>query len=921
MPIRRLLWSLPLWSLLLAKAVGADVVAGPERDHPAARAAAMREWEGEQGGAASFRALQAARRERDRGGPLRFSAVPGSVFVNLGPAREDFAFNGAAYSTTDSGRVRQILPHPANANILYLATAGGGVWKTWDSGAGWEPLGDKVGSLNVGALAMDPASPEILYLGLGDPFGTAQAGLVKSLDGGATWSEPVLLTATYASAGTTYTLPVDRVSDIKVDPLNSLNLFVATNRGFFRSTDGGQTFSQIALVGAAPGDLYFELWSIAWVAPNTWLATGTRQELTGKSAAGDLGFWRSVDNGVNWTWNAAALPESGVDRASIGRGTLAVAPSTAGDATSARVFLLAGSSLSPIASRYSQKDLYRSEDGGQSFVSLRMNATRAPLNPNDDQSDLDVLHDQSWYNQAIVVDPQNPDLVFVGGDLALVRSGDGGVSWSVMSDWLPAATGVALTYVHADFHALAIGPTGMFYAGSDGGLYRSPNDKNSVRTAAPGAASFDPVMNQGLVTHLVYSVACAPESWPAELQNFVIGGLQDNGTRVRVAATTTFNQIFGGDGIGIAVSADVRGPRPATLLASVPGKIVRSTDGGAGWAPFVGGLNAMPFLVRIQRDAAAKDPASFLTFTAVAQSGSGQVLPGSVFRSAAGADWTDVGGLLHWQTGEVIQGFIPPGTSTAAITLRNLGTHPSASVWGAVSNKFAYVTGNGGADWFVSKQPAPPGSPAGASLLSSIAFDPSDASGKSYYITSRAMLLDDGTPLPSSMGHLYATADGGATWAFLNGSSAGALPFVPFEIVKVDPGDPATLYVGTDAGLYRSKDRGATFQRFGGQSLPLVRVTDICIAPAGRRLTVSTFGRGFWEIDTSADGNPAGVKGNGDTNFDLRLDGFDLMDLADALGATQASDTYRAQADLTGSTNLVDDADLAAFLARFGGSP
>jgi hypothetical protein len=902
--------------LLLASAA---LAVEPERDDPRARAAAMRAWEGDQG--MSFKALQAARRAV--AGPQRESAVPGNVFVNLGPAREDSAFNGAPYTTTDSGRVRQILPHPANPNILYLATAGGGVWKTWDHGAGWEPLGDRLGALSVGALAMDPASPEILYLGLGDPFGTAQAGFTRSLDGGASWSAPIQLQANYAYGGTNYALAVDRISDIQVDPQSSLNLFVATNRGFFRSADGGQTFSQIALSGAAPGDIYFQMWSVAWVAPNTWLATGTRQDLTGKTAPDDLGFWRSVDNGVNWIWNAAALPGSGADRASIGRATLAVAPGTAGDAASARVFLLAANGLAAnglsSATQYEQKDLYRSEDGGQHFVSLRMNATRAPLNPNEDQSDLNVLHDQSWYNQAIIVDPQNPDLLFVGGNLALVRSNDGGVSWSVMSDWLPAATRIPLTYVHADFHAFAIGPAGDFFAGSDGGLYRSASGDKSVRTAAPAAASFDPATNQGLVTHLAYHLACAPESWPAELQGYVVGGLQDNGTRLRAGNSTTFNQIFGGDGIGVAVSADVSNGHPSTLLATVPGKIVRTTDGGTSWSAFTGGLKqAPPFLVRLARDAADPLPDAFLTFTAVAQDAAGRTLPGSVFRSAGGADWTDVGGLLHWQTGEVIHGFVPPGTTTAAITLRNLATHPAARVWGAVSNKFAYVTSNGGADWFVSKQPAAPGSKGGAYLLSSIAFDPGDPSGKSYFVTSRTMLLDDGSPVPASMGHLFKTTDGGATWTF---PGAATLPFVPFEIVRFDPGDPATVYVGTDAGLWRSRDAGATFQRYGGDSLPLARVTDVCIAPASRRLTVSTFGRGFWEIDTSPDGNPAGVKGNGDTNLDQRWDGVDLMDLADALGATQASDSYRAQADLVGDTNAVDDSDLAALLLRFGGSP
>jgi hypothetical protein len=90
---------------------------------------------------------------------------------------------------------------------------------------------------------------------------------------------------------------------------------------------------------------------------------------------------------------------------------------------------------------------------------------------------------------------------------------------------------------------------------------------------------------------------------------------------------------------------------------------------------------------------------------------------------------------------------------------------------------------------------------------------------------------------------------------------------------------------------------------------------------ASKRLTVATFGRGFWQISTDASANPAGVKGRGDTNFDLRIDGLDLIDLADAFSSTQASPMYRYQADLVGSVNLVDDADLTAMLSKFGGQP
>src|SRR4029077_3767639 len=101
---------------------------------------------------------------------------------------------------------------------------------------------------------------------------------------------------------------------------------------------------------------------------------------------------------------------------------------------------------------------------------------------------------------------------------------------------------------HADFHAMAVGADGTFIAGTDGGFFVSSN----ARTATPDQVTFSSARNLGLVSHLIYNVACAPESWPADLQVWMAGGMQDNGTRARVGTTTTFNQVSGGDGVGLA---------------------------------------------------------------------------------------------------------------------------------------------------------------------------------------------------------------------------------------------------------------------------------------------------------------------------------------------------------------------------------
>jgi hypothetical protein len=919
-----------LVAALLVDAAGAAEIEG---DDPAARFRARREWYGDDAaGRASI--LEAARRERDRYAVGQSRAAPainalsrvsGSAFVNIGPTRADFAVNGDRYEEIDSGRVRQILPHPLDPDVLYLATSGGGVWKTYNARSPtvrWDPLTDAIGTTSVGALAMDPSNPDILFLGFGDPFDVQQPGLTRSSDGGGTWGAPVQFKATYTVGTGTRELTAGSVTDIKVDPRNSLVVLATTDVGLFRSTDGGGKWNHVPLASNAKG--FFYLWSLAYGGNDTWLVTGQVADIEAAptpTGGGTFALWRSTDDGATWSYATTSLPGGESTAGLAGRATLATAPSTLADPASVRIYLLLANSGGS-----SQHDLLRSDDAGETFQSLQVDAFHAPLNPNPDQTSLDVLSGQAWYNQALFVDPANPDTVFIGGQLAMVRSLDAGRTWSVLSDWLPLNSdnsNIERPYVHADLHAFAAGADGTFYAGSDGGISVSPN----ALSAPASSVTFSSARNQGLVTHLVYSVACAPESWPASAQGFIAGGMQDNGTRQRAREpagwSTTFNQVLGGDGIGLALSASthfdgrLQQDVPDLFLASVPGGVYRSTDGGQSFARFTNGLARLPFFVRIVGGTALQG-GLFLTF-----SGS----PAGVYKWQVGTTgWSAVSGVLHWrEPNQDTTGFTT--VDGAPIGLRNLAAHPSKPlVWAAVSNRFTYMTNDGGLNWMVGLQPRPPGSAAGAYLLSSVEFDPLDPSGNTYYVTTVAAALIDARnafhPYPAGFGHLFRTRDGGLSWDSLGAQDVamGGLPNVGANVVKVDPGDPATLYVGTEIGLYRSTDSGATWSRFGAGTLPLVEVTDVCIAPASQRLTAATYGRGFWQIDTTAAAT-AGVRGLGDTNFDSRIDGEDLIDLADGFGATQSSPVYRWQADLVGTSNRIDQDDVDALMAKFGGRP
>src|SRR5438105_8375594 len=109
---------------------------------------------------------------------------------NLGPASTRIEYNGSFYNANDTGRPTAIRVDPADANIVYLAVSGGGVWKTTNFQSGtpdWAPLTDNLGALAIGAMDLDPNDSNVVYIGTGDAFDQQGGAVVKSVDGGATW--------------------------------------------------------------------------------------------------------------------------------------------------------------------------------------------------------------------------------------------------------------------------------------------------------------------------------------------------------------------------------------------------------------------------------------------------------------------------------------------------------------------------------------------------------------------------------------------------------------------------------------------------------------------------------------------------------------------------------------------------------------
>jgi len=197
------------------------------------------------------------------------------------------------------------------------------------------------------------------------------------------------------------------------------------------------------------------------------------------------------------------------------------------------------------------------------------------------------------------------------------------------------------------------------------------------------------------------------------------------------------------------------------------------------------------------------------------------------------------------------------------------------------------------------------------------------------YIVSSVTPLDLNNQLiRDDVGRIFKTTDDGASWTPIAPVSSG-MPNVPVNIVRFDPNDPTdrTIWAGTDIGVYRTTDGGATWSRYGF-GLPMVRVTDMSFAKNGSLVRIATYGRGMWEVYPNTE--PRATGGTGDWDSNGQIDFLDLAALASRLGtaafdpdpANLAAPRYDYQIDFgTTPDRTIDEGDLSALLAKYGSHP
>lgn len=786
----------------------------PEQDNPTARLGWQRGAWGVVTPAFRSNALKEGAKHTNK------KNAPGPKWVNIGPTGADFEQNGSFTGhVRDSGRARTILPHPTDANVVYMLTSGGGLWKTknWMSpNTDWEVLTDDLPTTGGGSVAFGK-NPNTLYLGLGDFVDVILVGgsMTKSKNGGNSWS-PVIELGSAIS-----------IRDVKVDTSTNKDIvLVATNEGLYRSADEGDTYSSIATFAGQ------SVWSIVRTSAG-WLASAQPCPAAnnGLQCPSATTLYLSTDRGATW----APISNAGNVFNTNGRTTLGIG--LPGDAV---VY-----AYSSTVGDAQMRDVYRSADGGQTWVANGVNSTKVPLNPVTGMTNMNICHGQCWYNQMILVDPRdaNRNTVWIGGDLATAQTTNGGTSWSVKTWWLYSQF-PALPYAHADHHAAAVKLTGTptIILGNDGGLNISTDD----------GATFSSDKNNGLVSHLFYTVAGNP-GFP----NLVIGGTQDNGTRLRLDNSTIHNQVIGGDGMGAAHSQ----ANGAALLGSSQGSGIRTS------------LISNPSVFQnwVARGGLA-DSAGAGFFTAVVAPEASLDPTGKVFfHFTASRVWrTNDGGLSFIMLGSATPPVSPglPPTRRFRSSPYNLGVSPLdlGRIAVGAGGGFIDITTNNGATWtdvdLITLVPGYQG------FVTNVIWQ----DNQNLWVTAVAQA-------PGSVRVIKGTiATPASSWATATWTAMqNGLPDLPITRLYFDPRDPSrnTILAATHVGIYRTTDGGANWNPYGN-GLPTVRVNDIYMPPDGSFTRIATYGRGIWELsqlelvgaalnDAGASCDADGVLDNGET--------------------------------------------------------
>lgn len=433
------------------------------------------------------------------------------------------------------GRITDIEIPIDNAVTYYVGAASGGIFKTTDGGANWQPIFDEMDMLSIGDMEISKNDTDVIWVGTGEPNAGGGSlvydgdGIYKSEDGGATWQSKGLPN-------------IGSVGKIVIDPTNDDNILVAamgplfrndTNRGVYRTQNGGDTWDQVLFVSDLTGAIDMAMHpsdgNIIYAA--MWERMRRPEATTFGGATS--GLYKSTNGGDTWVEMTVGLPSAANEK---GRISIDISESNP-NVLYARYADAAGSI----------QRVYRSQDGGNTWQER-------------DSGSLQNVGFHWWF-RGIYVDPADENTIY-NVDFIVQKSTDGGATWST-----------AFPNAHVDQHAMAFNASvaNEVLLGNDGGLYYSNDD---------GASSSKDI---SLPITQLYRIYVDPQN-----EDKIYAGAQDNSTmRTTTSGLNNWDIINGGDGFQPLVDAN---DTNVIYALSQRGNFVKSTNNATSFSNATSGI-------------------------------------------------------------------------------------------------------------------------------------------------------------------------------------------------------------------------------------------------------------------------------------------------------------------------------------------
>lgn len=433
------------------------------------------------------------------------------------------------------GRTRAILFDRADTSgkVVFAGGVGGGLWKTTDItqlAPNWTKIDDFFSNIAISCIIQDPNNTQIMYFGTGEGRYNIDAirglGIWKSTNGGNNWSQ----LASTNNSGFYY------IQKIAIHPGNGY-LFAATrSAGIMRSTNGGNNWTSVLTTGVsvqerasdvsmgADNSVYAAMGGVIWTD----------------------GVYKSTNAGNSWTKLNTAL--SGFPSTGFGRLELGCAPSDP-----QRLYVVAQNSAT-----FGILGIYKSTNGGVLFTPVTL-----PVDA-DPQIGPDYTRMQAWYDLPCTVDPNNADVVYVGG-IDLFKTTTGGLAWTQFTHWYG---GFTFQDVHADQHTIIFknGNSNKVLFGNDGGVYYTTDATALIPILKGKEYNYNTTQYYGCAIH------------PAANTTHFLAGAQDNGShKFTSAGINSTPEVSGGD--GALCHIDQNEPQ-YQWTAYVYNNYFTSTDGG-----------------------------------------------------------------------------------------------------------------------------------------------------------------------------------------------------------------------------------------------------------------------------------------------------------------------------------------------------